>query len=50
MKHSDIGVRCMVAHWDDKGHLLPGCIHCPVCHQYVRPEKMETEECPGARA
>ena len=47
-RHKDNGVRCMVAHWSPKGKLLPGCIHCAVCYQYVRPEKMRTEECPGA--
>jgi hypothetical protein len=38
--HKDSGCRCLVAHYDDEGELLPACIKCEVCHEYIRPEDM----------
>ena len=43
-KHTDSGIECTVAHYDEKHNLLPGCIHCAGCGEFIRPEKMD-EEC-----
>ena len=38
--HKDSGCECMVAHFDVDLNILPGCIQCSKCHEYIRPEKM----------
>ncbi len=49
--HRDSGARCLVAHsvgdWRDPV-LLPPCLRCAVCHQWLRPETFATTACPGA--
>lgn len=47
MPHQDSGSECCVGHWDGSGNVLPQCIKCPECHQFIRPESMGTP-CPGA--
>lgn len=48
MSHRDSGWRCLVAHYEggwENPRILPPCVKCADCAQFIRPEKMD-EECP----
>ncbi len=47
MKHQDSHIQCLVGHFDKDGNVLPQCIHCSVCHQWIRPQDMN-KECAGS--
>jgi hypothetical protein len=42
----DTGEECCVPHIDAAGNLLPSCLRCAVCRQWVRPEG-GNGDCPG---
>ena len=44
--HQSTGFGCLVGHWDEKRKLLPPCIKCGTCGEWIRPEHM-SDECPG---
>ena len=46
MKHQNSSIACLVLHTDKDGNVLPQCIRCSVCGQWIRPEDMN-KECPG---
>ena len=51
MKHRDGLQRCLVAHFKGdwrEPEILPPCIMCRDCQQWIRPEQMD-EECPSTR-
>jgi len=41
--HRDSGYRCLVAHLDAEGHLLPPCRKCIKCGKWLRPEDFDGE-------
>lgn len=41
-----VRVTCLVAHLDGQGNLLPGCLRCEHCGEFVRPVAM-SKKCPG---
>ncbi|MDA0244684.1 MAG: hypothetical protein OT477_14795 [Chloroflexi bacterium] len=44
-KHIDSGLRCLVAHFDESGELLPPCIKCGNCSEWLRPDEFEEGAC-----
>ena len=45
MKHKDSYMRCLVAHFDSDGRLLPACVKCSECGEWLRPEEFASGEC-----
>jgi hypothetical protein len=38
--------RCLVLHYDVYGNILPQCIRCSKCYNFIRPEDM-SKDCPA---
>lgn len=45
MTHEKSNYRCLVIHYDEQGNILPQCIKCAKCGQWIRPENLD-DSCP----
>lgn len=46
LPHESSGRVCLVAHYGLHGEVLPPCVRCVNCGQFIRPEAMNTN-CPN---
>ena len=43
MKHKLMNLSCCVAHFDKNGNILPACIKCETCMEFIPYDKLNSE-------